>query len=80
MDYLAKVNIDGVIYEAHVDVREYDGELEAWFSTTVAYVNDDPVSVSKVHTNIQDALLDEAYDMYRMDDGADAAYDAMRDA
>ena len=40
MDYLAKINIAGHTYEAHVDVREYDGELEAEFSTSLVYVDD----------------------------------------
>ena len=80
MDYLAKVTIEGVIYEAHVDVREYDGELEAEFSTSLVYVNDEVHGMGDVSSIVLDALLDEGAEMYRMDDGADAAYDAMRDA
>ena len=81
MDYLAKVTIEGVLYEAHVDVREYDGELEAEFSTSLGYVDDVVCALyTEFTTTVQDALLDEAADMYRADDGADAAYDAMRDA
>ena len=80
MDYLAKVTIEAVVYEAHVDVREYDGELEAEFSTSLVYVNDRVYGIDDVSSIVLDALLDEAADMYRMDDGADAAYDAMRDA
>lgn len=80
MDYLAKVTIEGVVYEAHVDVREYDGELEAEFSTSLVYVDDRVYGMDDVSSIVLDALLDEGADMYRMDDGADAAYDAMRDA
>ena len=80
MDYLAKVAIEGVVYEAHVDVREYDGELEAEFSTSLVYVDDRVYGMDDVSSIVLDALLDEGADMYRMDDGADAAYDAMRDA
>ena len=80
MDYLAKVTIEGVVYEAHVDVREYDGELEADLNTSLIYINDKVHLASDVPYEVLDELLEEAYDMYRMDDGADAAYDAMRDA
>ena len=80
MDYLAKVTIEGVLYEAHVDVREYDGELEADLSTSLVYVDDKVHTSSDVEVCVIEALLDEAADMYRMDDGADEAYAAMRDA
>ena len=80
MDYLAKVTIEGVLYEAHVDVREYDGELEADLSTSLIYIDDKVHLAADVSDVVIDRLLDEAADMYRDDDGADAAYDAMRDA
>jgi hypothetical protein len=80
MDYLAKVTIEGVVYEAHVDVREYDGELEADLSTSLVYIDDKVHASADVSDAVIDLLLDEAADMYRSDDGADAAYDAMRDA
>jgi hypothetical protein len=80
MDYLAKVTIEGVLYEAHVDVREYDGELEADLSTSLVYIDDKVHTSSDVSDVVIDLLLDEGADMYRMDDGADAAYDAMRDS
>jgi L-arabinose isomerase len=80
MDYLAKVTIEGVIYEAHVDVREYDGELEADLSTSLVYIDDKVHLAADVSDVVIDELLDEAADMYRMDDGADAAYEAWRDA
>ena len=80
MDYLAKVTIEGVLYEAHVDVREYDGELEADLSTSLIYIDDKVHLAADVSDAVLDELLDEAADMYRSDDGADAAYDAMSDA
>jgi hypothetical protein len=80
MDYLAKATIEGVVYEAHVDVREYDGELEADLSTSLVYIDDKVHTSSDVSSIVLDALLDEGADMYRSDDGADAAYDAMRDS
>ena len=80
MDYLAKVTIEGVLYEAHVDVREYDRELEADLSTSLIYIDDKVHLAADVSDAVLDELLDEAADMYRSDDGADAAYDAMRDA
>ena len=80
MDYLAKVTIEGVLYEAHVEVREYDGELEADLNTALIYIDDKVHLAADVSDAVQDALLDEAADMYRDDDGADAAYDAWRDA
>ena len=80
MDYLAKVTIEGVIFEADVDVREYDGELEAELNPSLIFINDEVHLAADVPCEIIDELLDEAADMYRDDDGADAAYDAMRDA
>ena len=67
MDYLAKVTIEGVVYEAHVDVREYDGELEADLSTSLIYINDEVHLEADVSGDVIDELLDEAYDMYRDD-------------
>ena len=80
MDYLAKVTIEGVIYEAHVDVREYDGELEADLSTSLVYIDDKVHLAIDVSDVVIDALLDEACDMYLADDGGDEAYEAWRDA
>jgi hypothetical protein len=80
MDYLAKVTVEGVVYEAHVEVREYDGELEADLNTALIYIDDKVHLAADVESAIIDELLDEAADMYRDDDGADAAYDAWRDA
>jgi hypothetical protein len=80
MDYLAKVTIEGVVYEAHVDVREYDGELEADLNTSLIYINDKVHLAADVESAVIDELLDEAADMYRDDDGADEAYAAWRDA
>ena len=80
MDYLAKVNVGGSICEAHVDVREYGGELEAELSTVIVYIDNEVHAAYGVSDRIIDSLLDEACEQYRMDDGADAAYDAWRDA
>jgi hypothetical protein len=80
MDYLAKVTIEGVVYEAHVDVREYDGELEADLNTALVYINDKVHLAADVEGAIIDLLLDEACEQYRMDDGSDEAYEAWRDA
>lgn len=80
MDYLAKVTIESVVYEAHVDVREYDGELEAELNTSLVYIDDKVHLAGDVSSIVIDTLLDEACDMYRDDDGGDEAYAAWRDA
>ena len=80
MEYLAEVKIEDVKYESHVDVREYDGELEVEFCTGFGFINDTVEMLNDIPESVQEMLLDEGADMYRMDDGADAAYDAMRDA
>ena len=49
-------------------------------STSLVYIDDKVHTSTDVSDVVIDELLDEAADMYRMDDGADAAYDAMRDA
>jgi hypothetical protein len=49
-------------------------------STSLVYIDDKVHTSSDVSDVVIDLLLDEAADMYRDDDGADAAYDAMRDA
>lgn len=77
MKYLTEVTVNGVTYEAWVTVHN-DGDVE--FSTGLAYLNDTVCTLSEVPETVQDDLLDAAIDMHRMDDGADAAYDAMRDA
>jgi len=80
MDYLAKVTIDGVLYEAHVDVRAYDGEVEGELNTSLIYIDDKVHLAVDVSDVVIDALLDEACDMYLADDGGDEAYAAWRDA
>ena len=80
MDYLAKVTIEGVVYEAHVDVREYDGELEADLNTALIYIDDKVHLAVDVEDAIIDELVDEGCDMYLADDGGDEAYAAWRDA
>jgi len=82
MDYLAKVTIDGDLYEAHVSVKvqDYDGELDAEFSTVLGYVNDVVCDLyTEFTTTIQEELIDDAIEQWRSDNNADAVYDAMRD-
>ena len=79
MDYLAKVTVDGVVYEARVNVYYAGDCLEPDFSTVVGYINDAAVAISDIDPDVQDMLLDDAFGQYLNDDGADAAYDAMRD-
>ena len=69
MSYLAKVTVEGVVYEAHVEVREYDGELEADLNTSLIYINDEVHLAADVSDEVLDELLDEAADMYRADGG-----------
>jgi hypothetical protein len=80
MDYLAKVTIEGVEYEAHVYVRAYDGEVEGELSTSLIYINDKVHLAVDVESAIIDELVDEGCDMYLADDGGDEAYAAWRDA
>jgi hypothetical protein len=80
MNYLAKVIIEGVVYEAHVDVREYDGELDVELKTCLIYIDDKVHLAELVSETIINELLDEACDMYNDDDGADEIYEAWRDA
>ena len=77
MKYLSEVTIDGVTYEAWVDVHE-DGDAD--FSTWLAFIDDSVCNVDEVPDTVQDDLLDAAIDMYRNDNGADEIYEAWRDA
>ena len=77
MKYLSEVTIDGVTYEAWVDVHD-DGDAD--FSTCLGYVDDVVCDLyTEFTTTVQDALLDAAIDMYRSDNGADEIYEAWRD-
>lgn len=80
MEYLAKLKLEDVEYEAHVDVRTYDGGVECEFSTNFGYIDDVVYTLDDIPDMIQDKLLEEACDMFNQDDGADYYYDAMRDA
>lgn len=65
MEYLAKVWSGNDLYEAHVDVRVYDGEPEVEFCTDFGYINDEVAVLDESVTDyIQDLLLDEAWQMY----------------
>jgi hypothetical protein len=76
MKYLSEVTIDGVTYEAWVDVHD-DGDAD--FSTCLAFIDDNVCDVDEVPDMVQDDLLDAAIDMYRNDNGADEIYEAWRD-
>ena len=77
MKYLSEVTVDGVEYEAWVTVHD-DGDAD--FSTHIGFIDYRAYPLSEIPALVQDTLLDLAIDQYRADDGADAAYDAMRDA
>jgi hypothetical protein len=77
MKYLSEVTIDGVTYEAWVDVHD-DGDAD--FSTCLAFIDDSVCDVDDLPALVQDTLLDLAIDQYRTDNGADEIYEAWRDA
>jgi hypothetical protein len=77
MKYLSEVTVDGVQYESWVIVHE-DGDAD--FAEYRVFVDYRAYPLSEIPDLVQDELLDAAIDLYRADDGADAAYDAMRDA
>lgn len=80
MDYLAKVTVDGVVYEARVNVYDAGDCLDPDFSTVVGYINDSAVAVSDINPDVRDLLLDDACEQYLTDNGADEVYQAWRDA
>jgi hypothetical protein len=80
MKYLSEVTIDDVAYEAWVEVRTYDSCEEVEFATVLAYVDNECIAADDLPDVVIDLLFDDAVEQYRGDDGADAAYDAMRDA
>ena len=67
MEYLAKVWNAGHTIEAHVDVRSYQGEIEAEFATSFAYVDDEIVTLDAVGEILQGLLLDDAHDQWAME-------------
>ena len=68
MGYPVKVTLEGAVYEARVEVEEYDSCSYVEFSTTLAYVNNEVVVADSLPDAIVDLLFDEAVNEYRMDD------------
>ena len=67
MEYLAKIYHAGSKIEAHVDIRSYQGEIEADFCTNFAYVNDEIVTLDEVEETLQMLLIDDAHDRWAME-------------
>ena len=67
MEYLAKVWNAGHTIEAHVEAREYQGEVEIEFATSFAYVDDEIVTLDSVGEQLQMLLIDDAYEQWVMD-------------
>ena len=81
MKYLIEIKHDHTTYEAWVEVREdEDGVVDVDFATCLGWINDEVVALSDIPFHRKEEMLSDAVDEYRMDYGADAAYDAMRDA
>ena len=67
MEYLAKIYHAGSKIEAHVDVRSYQGEVEADFCSNLVYVNDEVVTLDEVNETLLELLLDDAHDKWAME-------------
>ncbi len=67
MEYLAEIYNAGSKIEAHVDIRSYQGEIEAEFCTNFAYVDDEIVTLDSVGETLQELLLDDAHDRWAME-------------
>ena len=67
MEYLAKIHHAGAVIEAHVDAREYQGEVEIEFATSFAYVDDEIVTLDSVGEQLQMLLIDDAYEQWVME-------------
>ncbi len=67
MEYLAEIYNAGSKIEAHVDVRSYQGEIEAEFCTNFAYVDDEIVTLDEVNEMLQMLLIDNAYEQWTME-------------
>ena len=81
MKYLIEMDKDNTTYEAWVYVCvDEDGIADVDFATCLGWINDEVVNVTEIPLHRQEEMLELAVDEYRRDDGADAAYDAMRDA
>jgi hypothetical protein len=66
MEYLATVWNAGSKIEAHVDVRSYQGEVEADFCSNLVYVDDEVVTLDEVNETLLELLLDDAHDQWAM--------------
>ena len=67
MEYLAEIYNAGSKIEAHVDVRSYQGEVEAEFCTSLAYVDDEVVTLDSLGETLQMLLIDDAYEQWTME-------------
>ncbi len=67
MEYLAKIHHAGSTIEAHVDVRMCHGDIEVEFCTSLAYVDDEVVTLDSVGETLQELLLDDAHDQWAME-------------
>ena len=66
MEYLSKIHHAGSKIEAHVDVRSYQGEVEADFCSNLVYVDDEVVTLDEVNETLLELLLDDAHDQWAM--------------
>ena len=81
MEYMIEMTKDNTTYEAWIDVRvDEDGIVDVDFATRLGWINDGVVNVHEIPLHRQEEMLELAVDEYRLDDGSDAMYDAMRDA
>jgi hypothetical protein len=67
MQYIGKIHHAGSKIEAHVDIRSYQGEIEAEFCTSFAFVDDEIVTLDEVHPTLQEMLIDDAHDQWAME-------------
>lgn len=67
MEYIGKIHHAGSTIEARVDVRSYQGEVEAEFVTSFAYVDDEIVTLDEVSETLQMLLIDDAHDRWAME-------------
>ena len=67
MNYMGRVEFMGVKIEAWVDVRSYQGEIEAEFATSFAYVDDEIVTLDEVDETLQMLLIDDAHAQWAME-------------
>ena len=67
MEYIGKIHHAGSKIEAWVDVRSYQGEVEAEFATNFAYVDDTFVTLDEVDATLQELLIDDAHAQWAME-------------